>query len=241
MCSKTVRRMLQAARDRHVDCVSLSQAEQWSHTVSWHRLELTQTPSESSSLFRVRSCQSDGEGFLPLRPGGVYQSVCGVPWERPHTRTAWRKVARVSGDATEQPPPTERGAGHPWRGGLRNYLSFCRTVWNRSLFLAQPTYWHVRLTSENAQNSSWGWFLSLPNLLQNQSLDSILICNVVLSFRYDNIVCIHLCDECKRSHVPNVRHKILSILWSQEQVCSLTIKMSGLPIRAKCKHFRTIC
>ena len=40
----------------------------------------------------------------------------------------------------------------------RNDLSFCRTVWNWSLFLAPPTYWHQRVTSENAQYSSRSGF-----------------------------------------------------------------------------------
>ena len=40
----------------------------------------------------------------------------------------------------------------------RNHLSFCRPVWNRSLFLAHPAYWYKRVTSENAQESSWCWF-----------------------------------------------------------------------------------
>ena len=41
----------------------------------------------------------------------------------------------------------------------RNYFSFCRTVWNWSLFLAHPTYyWYERVTSENAQESTWCWF-----------------------------------------------------------------------------------
>ena len=35
-------------------------------------------------------------------------------------------------------------------GVERNHLSFCRTVWNRCVFLAHLTYWHERLTSENA-------------------------------------------------------------------------------------------
>ena len=30
-------------------------------------------------------------------------------------------------------------------------------LWNRSLFLAHPTYWHERVTSENALDSSWCW------------------------------------------------------------------------------------
>ena len=42
---------------------------------------------------------------------------------------------------------------------------------------------------------------SLQGLLQNQSLETILICNVVLCFPNNNIVCTHLCDECKRDQI----------------------------------------
>ena len=63
---------------------------------------------------------------------------------------------------------------------------------------------------------------SLQGLLQNQNPETILICIVVLYFPHDNIVWIHMCDECTRSNVPSVRHKVLSILWPHEQVCSQT-------------------
>ena len=52
---------------------------------------------------------------------------------------------------------------------------------------------HTQLTgtnvwpSENAQNSSWCLFLSLLDLQQNQSPETILICIVVLYFPHDNI------------------------------------------------------
>ena len=36
-----------------------------------------------------------------------------------------------------------------------NNVSFCWTVWNFGLFLAHPTCWHERVTSENAQESTW--------------------------------------------------------------------------------------
>ena len=37
-------------------------------------------------------------------------------------------------------------------------------------------------------------FESSQGLLQNQSLETILICNVVLCFPHNNIDCIHMCD-----------------------------------------------
>ena len=66
--------------------------------------------------------------------------------------------------------------------------------------------------------------LSLQSLLQNQNLEVILICIVVLCFPHNNIACIHMCDECKRSNAPNVCLKMLSILWPHEQVCPQTPK-----------------
>ena len=68
-----------------------------------------------------------------------------------------------------------------------------------------------------------------------------LVCMVVLCFPQNNIAGIHLFDDCTRSNAPSVCHKILSILWPHEQVCSQTTKKSRLPIRAKYRHFRTIC
>ena len=40
----------------------------------------------------------------------------------------------------------------------RDDFSFCWTVWNRSLFLAHPTYWNKCMTSKNAQCSSRSGF-----------------------------------------------------------------------------------
>ena len=47
--------------------------------------------------------------------------------------------------------------------------------------------------------------LSLQGLPQNQNLERILICIVVLCFPRSNIVWIHVCDECTRSNALNVR------------------------------------
>ena len=76
--------------------------------------------------------------------------------------------------------------------------------------------------------------------LQSQNLETILFCIVVLCFLHNNIASIHMCDEWKGSDEPNVCHMLLSILWPHEQVCSLNREISGLPIRAKYKLFRTI-
>ena len=85
-------------------------------------------------------------------------------------------------------------------------------------------FWHERVTSENTQNFSLMSTSSLQSLLQNQSLETILICNVVLCFPHDNIACNHMCDECKRSNELHFCHKLLSISLPHEQVCSQTIE-----------------
>ena len=53
---------------------------------------------------------------------------------------------------------------------------------------------------------------SLQELLQNQNLETVLICIVVLGFPHNNIAGSHLYDECMRSNAPNVCHGLLSIL-----------------------------
>ena len=84
---------------------------------------------------------------------------------------------------------------------------------------------HQRVTPENAQNSSWCWLiLSLQDLLQFQSLETIQACNVVLCFQHNNIVGTHLCDECTKSNAPSVCRKPFFILWPHEQIYSQTMK-----------------
>ena len=95
----------------------------------------------------------------------------------------------------------------------------------RSVFFAHPTFWHELVTSENAQERVHQMLiLSLQGLLQNQNLETILICIVVLCYPHNSIDWIHMCDEWTRSDAPNVCHKLLSILWPHKQVYSQTIK-----------------
>ena len=61
--------------------------------------------------------------------------------------------------------------------------------------------------------------LSLEGLMQNQSLETILVCIVVLCFPHNKIAVIHLYDECERSNAPSVCHKILSIMLQHAQAC----------------------
>ena len=82
--------------------------------------------------------------------------------------------------------------------------------------------------------------LSLQGLPQSQSLETILICIVVLCYQHDNIA--------EFTCVMNVRDQTRQRL-SQDFVHFVTAraslftdhKIASLPIRAKYRHFRTIC
>ena len=52
------------------------------------------------------------------------------------------------------------------------------------------------------------WILNLQDLPQNQSPKTVPICIVWQFFPHDNIVCIHLCDECMKSIDSSVCHKL---------------------------------
>ena len=121
----------------------------------------------------------------------------------------------------------------------RDTFSFCWTVWHWSLFLAHPTYWHERVTSDYAQESIRCWFW--PSLWQNQSLETILFCIVVLYFPHDTIFWMYMCDECRLSNELSVCQRFLFILRLLLQNLFISHRISGSPVRAKYKHLRTIC
>ena len=96
-------------------------------------------------------------------------------------------------------------------------------MWNWSLFLAHPTYWQT-CDSRKCTELLLMLILSLRDILQNQSLETMQVCIVVLCFPHDKTVGIHLCDECTRSDAPNVCHMLLSTSSPHEQVYSQTTK-----------------
>ena len=81
--------------------------------------------------------------------------------------------------------------------------------------------------------------LSLQDLKQSQSPETVPTCIVVQCFPHDHIAYIHLLDECKKSNEPSLCHKLGSIWWLRASLFT-DHGMYGLPIRAKCRHFRTI-
>ena len=63
--------------------------------------------------------------------------------------------------------------------------------------------------------------LSLRGRQQNLSLGLNPVDNAEPCFPHDTIVGSHLCGECVKSNEPDAGHKLLSIWWLIEQVCSL--------------------
>ena len=82
--------------------------------------------------------------------------------------------------------------------------------------------------------------LSLQGLMQNQNLETIQVCIVVLCYPHNNIACIHLCDECTRSNASIVCLKLWSTLWPHEQVCSQTTKYLVYQYVPKIQTFQNI-
>ena len=75
------------------------------------------------------------------------------------------------------------------------------------------------------------FIMNLQRLQQNPSLEMNLIDNVGLYYPHDNIVCSHLCDECKKSNELSVTVRAR---------CFTDQRMSGPLIRATYKQFKTI-
>ena len=83
------------------------------------------------------------------------------------------------------------------------------------------------------------WILSPQDLLQNRSLETAPACIVLQYYPHNNTVCIHMYEECKRID----RFKRLSQALVHFVIHASLFtdhKISGRPIRAKYKHFRTI-
>ena len=78
------------------------------------------------------------------------------------------------------------------------------------------------MTSKNASCSCTNGFWILKISPQNQSLETVPVCIVLQCCPHNNIVCTHMCDECKISSDSVVCHRPWSISWSIVQVSSLT-------------------
>ena len=70
-------------------------------------------------------------------------------------------------------------------------------------FFAHPTYCCKTCDLRRCTEFLLMLILNLQGFLQNQSLETMLFCIVVLCFPHNNMVGTHLCDECTRSKRTN--------------------------------------
>ena len=82
---------------------------------------------------------------------------------------------------------------------------------------------------------------SLRGLLQNQNFEIILICIVCQCFPHDNTVCIHMYDEWLEIKRHNRLSRAVVHFVIDRASLFADHRISGRSIRAKCRHFRTIC
>ena len=68
------------------------------------------------------------------------------------------------------------------------------------------------------------WILNLQDLPRSQSPETVPVCIASQYFPHDNIVCIHLYDECMKLIDSGVCHKLWSILLWIARAYLLTIK-----------------
>ena len=105
----------------------------------------------------------------------------------------------------------------------RNDFSCCRTVWNWSLFLAHPTSWHKRMTSENTQDPSWCWFWVFKVFCKIRVLKqpkSALLCCV----SHTTILSVFTC-------VMNIRHQSIQAFVTRfRPFCQSTCKLVHKPL-----------
>ena len=127
-----------------------------------------------------------------------------------------------------QIPENESGNTiHAWTCIERNDLNLWRTVWNWGLFLAHPTYWHKRVTSENAWNSPDVDFESSKchAKLESWNNPSLHCCAVFPTWQY----CLYSLIWWFFVYFVTARANLFT-----------DHKISNLPIRTKYIHFRTV-
>ena len=84
------------------------------------------------------------------------------------------------------------------------------------------------------------WILSPQDLLQNRSLETVPACIVLQYYPHSNAVCIHMCDECIGNQSIQALVTNFGPFCNDRASLFTEHRISGLPIRAKYKHFRTI-
>ena len=85
------------------------------------------------------------------------------------------------------------------------------------------------------------FIMSLQSLLQNENLENKPNRHCCAVFPHNKIAQIHMYDECKRSNDSVVCHRLCLVHFVIDRASLFTDRrISGLPIWAKYKHFRTI-
>ena len=107
------------------------------------------------------------------------------------------------------------------------------------MLLTHPTDGNKRVTSKDTQDSPKST-LSLQDLRQSQSPETVPVCIVVRYSPHDNSALRHSCGVIKKSNEPSVCHKLWSILGLLVRVLLTDHRMSAVPSRAKYRHFITI-
>ena len=95
----------------------------------------------------------------------------------------------------------------------------------------------MSVMSENRWSGLWDWKHAVAVCTLSLSTTSVNF----YSFPHNNIACIHMCDECTRSNAPSVCHKLFVHFVTARASLFTDHRISGLPIRAKYTHVRTMC
>ena len=76
-----------------------------------------------------------------------------------------------------------------------------------------------------AQCSHQKWISNPQDLPRSQSLETVPVCIVAQYFPHDNIVCIHLYDECMKSiEIRRLSQALVHFVMDRASLCSLTIE-----------------
>ena len=84
------------------------------------------------------------------------------------------------------------------------------------------------------------WILSLQDLPRSPSLETVPVCIVWQYYPHNTTVNIHMCHEFWISNEIIVCHKLFCPFLIDRANLFTDQRISGLPIRAKYEHFRTI-
>ena len=122
----------------------------------------------------------------------------------------------------------------------KNDFSFRRTVWNRSLFLTYPTCGKKCVTAEHTQDSPEVDFESSRSPVKSVFWNNpSLHCSALFyTWQYCSNSLLRWIVEI--NHAKRSSQALVHIMAARASLFA-DHKISGLPMRAKYRHFRTIC